>query len=425
MNARLQIARAGSAPDDSRRRRLGAVSALRLVAATWLILYHLWVTRLLEGFGLPAAVRNLLAGGSALTGMFIMLSGFMMYYAYTDAAGGLKTSACEVWIGRVSRLWPIMLLSHVLAAPFALAGQDVYAPAEAVGRAIAVGLALHAWVPAWAFSYNGPAWTISVLVLCYALFPTIARLLRGRSGAQLALVVAGCWAAMLVPTTLHFAALPTGFTPLSDAPESLAEATLHAFPPLRLPDFVAGMALARLYSTHRGIATRALAWAGVAAFGAVVAFLAMPALLPERFVANGLLSPLFGLVLLGAASAPEAMERALERMRLTALGDASLSMFLLHMPLMLALAAVERMQVVPRALVVASVLGFLPGMVALSVALEARFVKPLASRVRGALRTLAYRPATRPASAPVGESTGPWRDTPPPSRAVGPRSNVA
>jgi peptidoglycan/LPS O-acetylase OafA/YrhL len=420
MDARLQIARTAGTQPVVPRRRLGTVSALRLVAATWMVGYHLWVTRLLEGFALPRAVGSMLAGGSALTGMFIMLSGFMMHYAYTDVAGALRTSARELWIGRVARLWPIMLASHLLAIPFALGGKDVYGAAEAFGRGIAVTLGVQAWIPAWAFSYNGPAWTISVLLLCYAIFPYATAWLRRRGVAQLVLIVAGCWAAMLLPTTLHFARLATGFTPASDAPDSVLEAMLHAFPPFRLPDFIAGMALARLLATQRLVAARTLALVGVLAFGGVVAFLAAPLALPERFVANGLLSPLFGLVLLGAASAPESLERVLDRLRLAALGEASLSLFLLHMPLMLALAAVGRRGLLPHAAFVWAVVLFVPAMVWLSVALEGRFVKPAAQRLRAALLGTSLGPAHARVS-----SSGPWRNTPPPSRAVVRRSNAA
>ena len=404
----------GTAAASAPRRRLGAVSALRLAAAAWMVCYHLSVTQLLDGLGLPSALRNVLGGGSALTGMFIMLSGFMMQYAYTDGAGRLKVGAREVWIGRLTRLWPTMLVAHLLALPFVFAGHDVYAPLEALGRAVAVILALQAWIPQWAFSYNGPAWTISVLVLCYALFPALAEFVRRRSRAELAALVFGCWVAMLAPTGAHFAGLATGFTPLSDRPDSVAEAVLHAFPPLRLPDFVAGMALARLFVVRGAPASRLVAGAGAISFVAVVAILALPRVLPERFVANGLLSPLFWFLLLGAAAAPRSVERALERLGVTALGDASLSMFLLHMPLMLALSAAHRLHLLPSALIAFSVIAFVPSMVLLSVLLERRFVTPVASRMREALRATPMVPtaAARALEDELGRA-GLQRRTPP------------
>jgi peptidoglycan/LPS O-acetylase OafA/YrhL len=258
------------------------------------------------------------------------------------------------------------------------------------------------------------------------MFPLLARGLARRSGAQLAAIVAACWVAMLVPTAIHYAGLPTGFTPLSDAPESLAEATLHALPPLRLPDFLAGMALARLLATQRRVPARTLAWTGVAAFTAVLLFLASPARLPERFVANGLLSPLFGAVLLGAASARPSTERLLQRLRLTTLGDASLSMFLLHMPIMLALAAAQRRWPLSQPMLAAAVLAFVPTMVVISVACEDRLVKPVAGVVRAMLRGTAG--AARPWRSPGAidaAAAGRGRETPPPGRTVSTRANAA
>jgi peptidoglycan/LPS O-acetylase OafA/YrhL len=328
-----------------------------------------------------------LGGGSAITGLFIMLSGFMMHYAYADADGALRTGVREIWIARVARLWPVMLAAHVLAIPFTLYGQEVYSPLEAVGRAALSIVGLQAWVPHWAFSFNGPAWTISVLLLCYALFPLLVRAMRHRSRAQLVGILLCCWLAMLVPTAMHFARLPTGFTPASDAPESLAEILLHAFPPFRLPDFIAGVALGRLFALRGAGVSHRAAWLGVAAGGAIVLFLASPRTLPERFVANGLLSPLFWLVLLGVASAGDRVEAMLTRLRIAALGDASLSMFLLHMPPVLAMAAARRMRLISDDALLPIVLAFVPAMLAVSVVLERRFVSPaatLVTRVLGA-----------------------------------------
>ena len=241
------------------------MSALRVVAALWLVGYHLAVTRLLEVVPLPPTLRAALENGSAMTGLFIMLSGFMMCFAYTDAAGDLKVSAREVWIGRIARLWPVMMLGHLMALPMALFGSERYGLLEAIGRGVLSTIALQAWVPAWAFSFNGPAWTLSVLAFCYVMLPRVVRALRGRSTPQLVAILVATWVAMLLPTALYFASLPTGLTVASDAPESLVETTLHSFPLLRFPEFVGGAVLARLF-VRRGLrASGLLAALGIAA----------------------------------------------------------------------------------------------------------------------------------------------------------------
>ena len=366
------------------RRRLGAMSALRVAAAAWLVGYHLSLKHLLDAVPIPGPLRTALANGSAVTGLFIMLSGFMMCFAYTDAAGRLRTSARELWVGRAARLWPIMILGHVLAVPFMFAGEERYGVAEAVGRAALSATALQGWVPGWSISFNGPAWTLSVLAFCYAVLPRLVDVLRERTMPQLVAILGATWVAMLVPTSLHFASLPTGFAPASDAPESLVEMTLHTLPLLRLPEFVAGVVLARLFALRGARSSATLAALGACAAAAAFLFLAMPRVLAERFVANGLLSPLYWALILGVASAPAWADRVAARLRLDALGEASLGVFLLHMPPLLALAWMRRAGIVTDAMLAFIVPVFVVAMFAASWLLEERFVRPLAARVKEA-----------------------------------------
>ena len=251
----------GAAPT---RRRLAGMSALRFGAAIWILCFHFAFAGLLDDLGLPTPLLVMLRNGAPMTGFFIMLSGFMMYYAYTRPDGTLSATPRRIWVGRVARLWPIMMVGHLLAVPFAFLGGDRYAPLEAIGRGLLVTTALQGWFPRWAFSFNTPAWTLSVLAFCYALLPSIARVLRDRTPRQLVAMLWLCWLAMIVPSFLYFHSLPTGLTPASDARGALAEQFLQAFPPVRLAEFVMGAVLGRLFLQRAG---RPSAW--LFAFGTI------------------------------------------------------------------------------------------------------------------------------------------------------------
>lgn len=305
--------------------------------------YHLTQSGLAPRGDVPMRLWNLMSLGGALTGLFLMLSGFMMYYAYATPTGELRVAPRELWRRRLVRLFPLMALGHVLAAPFALSGEVAYSLPEAVARGVLVLTATQVWIPTWSTSYNGPSWSIAVIVACYIAFPVLARVIGRRRPMELGLLLLVCWAAMLLPTTLHYLSLPTGLSPASDAPDSFAEMFLHAFPLVRLPDFIAGAALARLYVLLPSSWRPVLSAMGLLAASGVVAFLSDERHLPVRFIANGLLSPLYWIVLLGAASAPHAFNRVAVRCGARRLGEAAFAVFILHMPILSALrAAVAR-----------------------------------------------------------------------------------
>lgn len=182
-----------------------------------------------------------------------------------------------------------------------------------------------------------------------------------------------------------------------------AELTLHALPILRLPDFIAGVVLARLFAMRGARSSRVLATLGVGAAVATFTFLARPRALPERFVANGLLSPLYWLIILGVASAPAWAERVAARLRLDALGEASLGVFILHMPPLLALASLRRAGMVTDATLTALLPAYVVAMFAVSWLLEVRFVRPMAAHVKAVLGAM-LGTAPVPARAPLAPS---------------------
>jgi peptidoglycan/LPS O-acetylase OafA/YrhL len=125
--------------------------------------------------------------------------------------------------------------------------------------------------------------------------------------------------------------------------------------------------------------------AGVGAGTATLIFLSLTPTLPSRFVANGLLAPLFCVLLIGVACLPESVDRLLVRARLTKLGDASLSVFILHMPFVVTFLALRHRGLLTDAVRMPLFAAFLVVMVASSAALESWFVQPMATRVKARL----------------------------------------
>ena len=103
------------------------------------------------------------------------------------------------------------------------------------------------------------------------------------------------------------------------------------FPLFRLPEFVFGMALGILFarSAPVGVSMRRLMiLVGCIGFG--VSFAVVAPLVPGEMISNGLLMPFLGLLLVGLAYSPS---QVFNHPIFVQLGDASYSLYLLHIPL--------------------------------------------------------------------------------------------
>ena len=157
---------------------------------------------------------------------------------------------------------------------------------------------------------NGPAWTISTMGLLWLLYPKLQAWLRRPLQARPFALAAGAAIACQLPMVLAFFA--GCVAPGLGKPYFVSEAASlvgYHFPPLRLADFVLGMALAQALADGRAAPERR-AWAWLAD-GAAFAVWAVCACVPwdarsEPFPTSGY-EPLFigGMQpLIGASKAP-------------------------------------------------------------------------------------------------------------------------
>jgi peptidoglycan/LPS O-acetylase OafA/YrhL len=187
---------------------------------------------------------------------------------------------------------------------------------------------LQAWIPSLALTWNLPAWSVSVELAFYFVFPAIARaLLRGSPRARIAALI-GAWAASLaisVGYTLlqpdHRAVGPDTAAPFLDA--------LKFWPPARLPEFVFGVALGTLYRSSWRV-PRALGPLAVATLAVALAAHRVP----YPVLHNSLLLPAFGAILVAVAAARGPLRRALSCAPLVQLGRSGYAIYILQMPLM-------------------------------------------------------------------------------------------
>jgi peptidoglycan/LPS O-acetylase OafA/YrhL len=317
------------------RARLHGLTGLRFVAAAWVFAYHFLV---LTVAGAPWWVARVQNAGHAAVSLFFVLSGFVLAYNYAEPLAAGRVSRARFWWLRLARVWPLYALVALVEIPLALHGG--VAPGR-VGAATAADLVgLQAWIPSFTFVGNSPGWSVSVELFFYAAFPWLVGLAgasgpagsSGSAGSSASAGVAGRARAVLAACLVL--AVAAAATPALVPSTSGAATFLKCGPLLRLPEFVAGIALGRAFvHRRRPLAPAAATALAALALAAVAAIVLAAGALPRYFL-HALLLPAFALGLWAVA---DGGARWLGGRALVLAGEASYALYLLQLPLFEAL----------------------------------------------------------------------------------------
>lgn len=248
-----------SPPSHIQSGRAGALDALRFLAASFIVLYH---------FGPSAPVdlasrADIFSRGWLATDFFLILSGYILGRAYGRALDERQLNATTFFVRRLTRVWPAQLLVLVaLAALVLVAGLAGLAPGS-LDRFqwtgfLAQASLTHAWGVTDQAGWNEPSWTLSALVVCYAVFPVVwamSRPLKGR-GAALFLALAVLIGASMLSVSL--------------LGRSLFDLPFHQGVLRALPLFTFGALLAR-FTNGRRLSRAVCVATGLATIGTFVA----------------------------------------------------------------------------------------------------------------------------------------------------------
>ena len=200
---------------------LATLTALRFVAALWVVFFHLQAMQHTFLGPVYELFRPVIANGDLGVDVFFVLSGFIITYTYLDRLGPRfrwRAAADFVW-ARFARMWPAFaLVVGVLGLWF------VYGTAQESVREWSLqtqapdlspwGLAkqllmMHLWFQPGTdgASWFGPGWTVSAEWLAYLAFPLLALVLfRLRRLHPLAALAASVL--VLLPTAILGPDLP-------------------------------------------------------------------------------------------------------------------------------------------------------------------------------------------------------------------------
>jgi peptidoglycan/LPS O-acetylase OafA/YrhL len=306
---------------------------LRFFAALQVLVFH--CTRWPSWPDHPFA-RNIAASGYVAVSMFFVLSGFILTYVHAGRdARPLDRRA--FYANRFARIYPAYGFALALIAPFFIVHTiRIDGVVSFLKGAVAVPTLVQAWVPSLAMAWNPPAWSLSVEAFFYLLFPLVIPALMACRPSLAASLAVACYGACLVAPLVYLLLAPDGPAPATHESMTFWLNALRYNPAIRFPEFVIGIVLGRWYlegHVQRVLGGGAALWSALSV-GTLVLALSRAPTLPYPLVHNGLFTPIIALLIATLAIGRGPVAALLGTRPLVALGDASYSLYVLHVPLL-------------------------------------------------------------------------------------------
>ncbi|MCB9046584.1 MAG: acyltransferase [Chitinophagales bacterium] len=209
------------------------LTSLRFFFALMVFFSHLWFLKDETPF-LQHLYDDIFYEGYIGVSFFFILSGFVLGYSYHDKILCGETRFAQFWLARFARIYPLHLLTLLIAIPLSFKG----ALTEWITRFVLNLFLIQSFVPSddIYFYFNSVSWSISDEWFFYIMFPFIVFLLYKRKYIKVAPVIL-----LLIPIMLYL------------AKEAYHEKYFYINPLLRIGDFVIGVILYRLYRKRKDI----------------------------------------------------------------------------------------------------------------------------------------------------------------------------
>jgi peptidoglycan/LPS O-acetylase OafA/YrhL len=344
---------------------LDALTSLRFFAALAVVFYHSGAGFAASSRIAPTIVENILNNGWLGVPFFFILSGFILTYAHADMRFD-QVQLGRFFVARFSRLYPVYILALLICIPFV----DHFSFATDWFQFFL----LQTWFPnSGATDWNFVAWTLSVELLFYVVFPFAFVFFRRLSTP---LLLGGLCVAIGLLLLIWLNMTPR----LGDGEVEAFGFVFHIpVPFLRLPEFVYGMILGTLFLRNKFMHSNLTPY--VASFIIVIASgsSTYPAIQTVVLLAFG---PL--IISLAAASKGNVIRKCLENRILVILGGSSYTLYLLQFPMRKYIALW-----VPEHLAIYARLVFAPALICISVFVFFCYEGPMRKLLRRAFERVA------------------------------------
>jgi peptidoglycan/LPS O-acetylase OafA/YrhL len=321
--AEVRVAEAsGPVPDLVTRRRLDALTSIRFFAAVHVVAFH-YAGALSLAVPAFAAVAAL---GYYSVSLFYVLSGFVLIYSYTDLRGRLRGSRVDFWKGRILRLYPAYLLAFFLCIPgvIQLISQHHTTAVKSIVAAGGYLLMLQSWHPRLASFWNYPGWSISVEAFFYIAFPFLVNRMQSIKVRQCWIVIfaSGLASALIYVMSHRIPNLDTN---------ELWSHGIGYNPLLRLPAFITGLAIGKLYLLRRESSSVSV----IPVLSALVvccSALAASTVFAQLTLRDTIVVPAYGYLIYSLAMDRSFFTTLLSWRPLVLLGNASYAIYILQWP---------------------------------------------------------------------------------------------
>ncbi len=320
------------------RHHLKQLTGLRFVAAFAVLISHFHQRGVVT---LTPELYDSLDGGRTAVTFFFVLSGFILAYNYSDLSSRQKRTT--FFVNRFARIYPVVLLALTVAAIATVAAEndstflrDRYSitsdpPVWLSMSFVAQILALTSWLPSARLNqpFNSPAWSISVEFFFYAMFPIILILISKSKSTKIMFygVIALALQWLLICVISLF------------APPSAKSFLISQFPLTHLAEFFIGVIACRILTANYSKFSQPrlrLHLVQIVTLGAILLLSVYPPVDPMYF----LLTPFFA-VLIATASLPNSINLLVGNRVSVLLGEASYSLYMIHIPVLNLLEALE------------------------------------------------------------------------------------
>jgi peptidoglycan/LPS O-acetylase OafA/YrhL len=335
------------------------LTSIRFFAVLWVVLFHSGLPNGLLydclTYDAPFYVHDFIRTGYLAVTIFFTLSGFVLAYNYDRIETAYERRM--FWLGRISRIYPVYLIGWVLLVPIVL---DSILPPPFTGASVVRFLSnglmslflIQAWIPQYALTWNTPCWILSCEMFFYFLYPFTLPLIQAWKERTLIVAIAGIWVfSLIVPAFAVMLSMDGyGLKYANEITSTSIPVRLIKFNPImRLPEFLVGVLLGRLYLNRKGKAEKqsetgrrkCLAIVPLAVMILCCGFLAGRIYQPLIYC-GGLLTLVIGAHVYQLAQGGSLMPRVMRHRLLVTLGQSSYAIFILHYPLLLWLESMDK-----------------------------------------------------------------------------------
>lgn len=259
---------------------------------------------------------------------FFVLSGFVMALVYFRPENKGQIDKKKYWVARFARISPLYYFAFLVTLFSAMYLKSQYPKGLTI---ILQTFAVQAWTPGHQLAINFPAWSISVEVFFYLLFPWVLAWFGTKKDSRIILWALVIWAASLgILLTMYKVIWP------QNTSEWIGEFILR-LPLWHMNSFVMGMVGGIIYRKYFAKPQKTFNWAGIAFLATCALWIGL-ILIPNPispYATNGLPAIIFTPMILFLALDKSFLSKIMGIKPFVYLGEITYGLYILQYPVWL------------------------------------------------------------------------------------------